>query len=41
MSARWPVLPSGVVHELARAAAEEVGVCVRPLAVRRSDNETG
>lgn len=37
MSASWPKLPPGVIGELTRAAAEEAGVCVRPLAVRRTD----
>ncbi len=41
MSTSWPTLPPGVANELARAAAEETGVCVSPLAVRRTDNETG
>ncbi len=32
---------SGVLRELVTAAAEETGVCVRPLVVRRTDNLTG
>ena len=36
-----PTLAPGGNHELMTAAAEEAGVCVRPLAVRRTDNATG
>lgn len=31
----------GELHELAKATAIEHGVCIRPLAVRRTDNHTG
>lgn len=37
----WPTLPPGAAHELARAAAQEAGVCVRPIAVCRTDHHTG
>ena len=36
-----PQFAPRVLHELAHASAIEHGVCVRPIAVKRTDSHTG